>query len=287
MNQFNFLSKLQNVQPSSFPFASLYLNTEPNETGKKDFDVFLKKQFKDHISVLEEGTDRRASLQQDSEKVSNFLESLDPSVRGVAIFCCSGDNDFFETFEYDVSFPENRFYLFDRPHVLPLVRLMDQHPPFVVVCADTNSAHIYLIKRAETIRREEIQNTKTNRTEVGGWSQMRYQRHIENFHQQHAKEVVEELEKLVRNDRIERIVLAGDQAVIIPLLRQEMSKELSDKVIDSLALNVHTPEHEISEQARTAVEEHELAVDKEKIEHLFEVNYDDGRSEERRVGKEW
>jgi len=59
-------------------------------------------------------------------------------------------------------------------------------------------------------------------------------------------------------------------------LRQEMSKELSDKVIDSLALNVHTPEHELSEQARTAVEEHELAVDKEKIEHLFEVNYDDG-----------
>jgi len=276
MRQFNFLTKLLNVQPSSFPFISLYLNTEPNETGKKDFDVFLKKQLADHIAVLDKGSDERASLEKDAEKISSFVDSLDPAVRGSAIFACSGSNDFFETFKFQIPFAENRFYRFDRPHILPLVRLMDQNPPFAVVCADTNSAHIFLMKRAETVVQEEIQNTKTNRTEVGGWSQMRYQRHIENFHQQHAKEVIEELDKLVRGERIERIVLGGDQAVIIPLLRGEMPKELSEKVVDSLAINVNTPEHEISEAARAAVEKYEASRDKENIDHLFEVNYDDG-----------
>jgi peptide chain release factor subunit 1 len=276
MRQFNFLTKLIDAEPTDAPFISLYLNAEPNENGKKDFDIFLKKQFNDHLAVLDEESERRVSLEHDREKITDYVETLDPAVRGAAIFACAGGNSFFETFEFEIPFTENRFYLFDRPCIFPLVRLMDQNPPFAVVCADTNSAHIYLVKRAETVKREDIQNTKTNRTEVGGWSQMRFQRHIENFHQQHAKEVVEELEKLVRTDRVERIVLAGDQKVIIPLLKREMSKELSERVVDSLALNVNTPEHEISELARVAVEEHESAIDKERIDHLFDVNYDDG-----------
>lgn len=276
MREFNFLSRLLEVQPSSSPFVSVYLNTEPNQNGRKDFDVFLKKQFKDHLTVLEEGTERRKSIETDAERISDFLGGLDPSVRGVAAFACSGENDFLETFEFETPFENDRFYLFDRPYVYPLVRLMDQNPTFAVVAADTNSAHIYVIKRAETVRREDIQNTKTNRSEVGGWSQMRYQRHIENFHQQHAKEVVEELEKILRTERITRVILAGDQKVIVPLLRDEMSNELEERVVDSLALNVNTPEHEIAELAQSAIRKHDAEEDKAKIEHLFEVNYDDG-----------
>ena len=276
MRQFNFLTRLLDQQPGDAPFVSLYLNTEPNENGKKQFGTFLKKQFNDHIAVLDEGSDRRQSLQQDSERVSAYLDDLDPAVRGVAIFTTAGGSELFETFEFEIPFPEDRFYLFDRPYVFPLARLIDQNPTFVVVSADTNAANIYVVKRSETVRHEEIQNTKTNRSEVGGWSQMRYQRHIENFHQQHAREVIEELDKIVRKDRIDRIVLAGDQAVIIPLLRDEMSKELSDKVIDSLALNVNTPEHEVIEQARAAVDKYDVEQDKATIDHLFEVDYDDG-----------
>ena len=276
MRQFNFLTRLLDMEPGEAPFVSLYLNTEPNENGKKQFGTFLKKQFSDHIAVLDEGSDRRESLVKDSERVTAYLENLDPAARGVAIFASSAGNDVFEAFDFGIPFPEDNFYLFDRPFVFPLARLIDQNPTFIVVSADTNAANIYVVKRSQTVKHEEIQNTKTNRTEVGGWSQMRYQRHIENFHHQHAKEVIEELDKIVKSDRIDRVVLAGDQAVIIPLLRDEMSKELAEKVIDSLALNVNTPEHEVIEQARAAVEKHDVEQDKATIDHLFEVNYDDG-----------
>lgn len=276
MRQFNFLSRLLEVQPDGSPFISIYLNTEPNRNGKKDFDVFLKKQFSDHLAVMEEGSERRSNFEQTSEKIKDLVESIDPSVRGLAVYARSGGDNFIDSFEFEIPFTDNRFYSFDRPYVLPLARLMDQNPTFAVVAADTNSAHIYVVKRAETIRREDIQNTKTNRSEVGGWSQMRYQRHIENFHQQHAKEVIAELEKIVRNERIDRVVLSGDQTVIIPLLRDELSKELSEKIVDSLSLNVNTPEHELVEQAREVVERFELDRDKEKIDQLLEVNYEDG-----------
>ena len=275
MHQFNFLTKLLDVEAASEPFISAYLNTEANQTGKKDFDVYLKKRFADHAAVLEEGSPKLESFEGDRQRIMEFAEGLDASTRGAAVFACSGAN-FFESFEFAVPFEEDRFVVSDRPHIFPLARIIDQNPTFAVVAADTNAAHIYVFQRAETIRREDIQNTKTNRTEVGGWSQMRYQRHIENFHQQHAKEVIRELEETVRNDRIDRVVLIGDQAVIIPLLRDEMSKELAGKVVDSLSLSVKTPDHEIAEAAREAIKKFDEAEDRERIEHLFDVNYDDG-----------
>lgn len=153
---------------------------------------------------------------------------------------------------------------------------MDQNPTYAVVLADTNAAHIYAFKRGHTIEKEEIKGTKTNRSEVGGWSQMRYQRHIENFHQQHAKEVVAELVDIVRSENIHHIILAGDQAVIMPLLRAELPKELDDKVVKVLSLNVNTPEHEVFEAAEQTIREHDAVTDKEKIDNLFEQDYENG-----------
>ena len=105
---------------------------------------------------------------------------------------------------------------------------------------------------------------------------MRYQRHVENFHQQHVKEVIEELAKLVRDEQIKEIILAGDETVIIPLLRGETSKELEEKIVGVLPLSVDTPEHEVLEASEKAIRQHDTLQDQEKIEHLFEENYDDG-----------
>ena len=84
MQQFNFLSKLMDFEPAGFPFLSVYLNTEPNETGKRDFEVFLRKQLKDHGAVLtmnlvtywalqEEGRDFGLS-QENWTKVASVLD---------------------------------------------------------------------------------------------------------------------------------------------------------------------------------------------------------------------
>ena len=85
MRQFNFASKLLDVQPTDSLFISLYLNTEPNETGKKDFEIFLKKQLSDHLAVMDAGSEKRASFEAVSEKIREFADSLDPSARGAAI----------------------------------------------------------------------------------------------------------------------------------------------------------------------------------------------------------
>lgn len=270
------LQNLAEFESTDFPFISVYLNTEPNENGKHIFDVFLKKQISEHADKYELRTKERESFDRDAERINKYLETLQPAVRGAAIFACSGANGFFKPIEFDVPFEENYFFVFDKPHIYPLIRLFDQNPVYAVALADTNAAHIYVFGRGQVLEKEDIENTKTNRTEVGGWSQMRFQRHIENFHLQHAKEVVEELAKIVRDEQINEIVLAGDETVIIPLLREQMPQELDKKVVGILRLNVNTPEHELLNEAEKAIHQHDTLQDKEKVDRLFEENYDGG-----------
>ncbi len=105
---------------------------------------------------------------------------------------------------------------------------------------------------------------------------MRFQRHIDNYHLHHAKEVVETLERLVSDEGIESVILAGDEATIIPLLREQMSKELSDRVIEVLSLGIDTSERKLLEESLTVYRRHDSLSDMEKVEHLISEYRADG-----------
>lgn len=276
MDRYKFLTPLLEYTADNDPFISLYVDTRVNENGKKTFDVFLKKQLTDNLDRLARGQGAQTSFESDAEKIRRHFDDLDPSVEGVALFACSAKG-IFMPFEFQVPFEENMFFVFDRPHLYPLIRLISMNRKFAVAQTDTNSAHIYVFRRGEVVSREDIQNVKTNRTEVGGWSQMRFQRHVENFHQQHAKEVAAELEKIVRDDKVEHVILAGDETVIIPMLRAELSKELEEKVVGTLPLNVIAPEHEVLAESLSVLRRHQTLADMEKVKLLNEQNFDGGR----------
>src|SRR5438105_5937284 len=121
----------------------------------------------------------------------------------------------------------------------------------------------------QALNRKEVENVKTKRTQVGGWSQSRYQRHTENYHLHHAREVIDILERTVRDEAINSVILAGDEATVIPILREQMSNELSEKVIDVLSLGIDTPEHELFEQSLAAFRRHDTLSDMEKVERLM------------------
>ena len=276
MKNTGILRKIAEIEATEFPFVSIYLNAQSDEHGKDNFHSFVKKQISEHRDNYEEETAQRESFDRDAERITEYLEKVRPSANGIAIFACSGADDFFRNIEFDVPFRQNHFYIFDKPHLYPLARLIEENPRFALVLADTNSAKIFVFQRGRILEQEEIQNEKTNRSEVGGWSQMRYQRHNDNVHEQHAKEVIAELDKIVREDKIDYVILAGNEEVTIPLLREELTKELEEKIAGTLRLDVKTPEDELLEKAEQALNQHDTLKDKEKIDYLTEQNYDGG-----------
>jgi peptide subunit release factor 1 (eRF1) len=266
----NFVERLATFESHDLPVVSLYLNAQADQHGKHDYDSFVRKELSARAKTFAPDSVERSSIDEDLVRINRYLEQkIEPPTQGIAIFACSGVNDFFEAVQLEAPIENNRLFVYERPHLYPLARLLDQYPRYAVVLADTNSAKIFVAALGKAIKRGELQNVKTKRTQVGGWSQMRYQRHTENYHLHHAREVIGNLERLVRDERIEHVMLAGDEETIIPLLRAEMSKELSEKVVDVLSLGIDTPEHELLEESLNAYRRHNSLSDLEKVEHLI------------------
>ncbi|HEY8226929.1 MAG TPA: Vms1/Ankzf1 family peptidyl-tRNA hydrolase [Pyrinomonadaceae bacterium] len=271
------LEKLAAFEPQDLPVVSLFLNAEADEHGRHNFHSFVRKQFPERAETYAQRTPERNSLEADLLRINRYLEQdIRSATQGLAIFACSGASNFFEAVQLEVPIDDNRLFIYDRPHLYPLARLLDQYQRYAVVQADTNVARIFVFALGRTVKRTELQNVKTKRIQVGGWSQMRFQRHVENYHLHHAKEVINALERLVRNERIEQVILAGDQATIIPLLREQMSEELSEKVIDVLSLGIDSPEHELLEESLIAYRRYNSLNDMEKVEHLLHEYRADG-----------
>jgi peptide subunit release factor 1 (eRF1) len=272
------VEKLAAFEPQGgLPVVSLYLNAQADEHGHHNFHSFVRKQFPERAKTYEPDTPARESLDADLVRINRYLEQdIRSATQGIAIFACSGANNFFEPVQLEVPIENNRLFIYDHPHVYPLARLLDQYQRYAVVLADTNVARIFVFALGRAIQRNELQNVKTKRTQVGGWSQMRYQRHTENYHLHHAKEVIDNLDRLVRDERIEHVMLAGDEQVIIPLLREQMSKELSEKVVDVLSLGIDTPENELLEESLNAYRRHNFLSDMEKVEHVIGEYQRDG-----------
>ena len=264
------MDRLLSFEPTPAPVISLYLDARVNEHGQRTFMPFVRKQLNERVKSYDVQSEERQSFDEDFVRIMRYLEQeVPPAVRGVAIFACSAAKDWFEVGDFEAPFERNQVFISDRPHLYPLARMMDEYRRYAVVLADTNRAQIFVFAGRQAIERQDVQNVKTKYSKVGGWSQARFQRHRENYHLHHAKEVIEMLEKIVADENIEHIILAGDEATVIPLLREQMPKTIEEKVIDALSLGIDTPEHELVEETLTAFRRHDSLTDMEKVQRLL------------------
>jgi peptide chain release factor subunit 1 len=272
------INELVAYVPDEAPVISVYLDTTADENGRPTYEIWFKNEISEAGQKFEKESAEAVDFDAAIERIRHFLEhDLEPATRGTAIFASASGDGFFQTVQIDEPFPHNRFFMFDRPHLFPLARVIAQNPRYLALWADTNKAEIYIFGgenhlnvEAETRAKvEEIQGDKTRRTHVGGWSQARYQRHIANFHLQHAKETVDEVEKLMREAKIEQLVLCGDEATIMPILRPQFSKESEDRIVGVLNMSQYATEEQIHEQTLEIVRAKRDEVEKESVDRLY------------------
>jgi peptide chain release factor subunit 1 len=264
------MQRLLRFENAAGPVISLYLDGRADQHGHQNFLPWVRKQLTERGRTFETHSPLRASFEEDFVRIVRYLENgMRADAQGVAIFACSAARDYFEVGQFAAPFERNRLFVYDRPHLYPLARLIDQYRRYAVLLADTNRARIFVFAAGRSVEKEEVENVKTRHTKVGGWSQARYQRHMENYHLHHAKEVVDLLARVVRDEGIEQVILGGDEQKVIPLLRQQMTKELSEKVIEVLSLGVDTPEHDLLDQSLDAFRHHDTLTDQQKVERLL------------------
>lgn len=216
------LEMLAALDPSPFPVLSLYLRIAPNQNGREDYHQFLRKVFSERAKALPAQSSDRESFDKDVSRIQAHLENKDAITgQALAIFACSG-SDLFEALALEAPIDEHSLFISSVPHLYPLARLIENYPRYAAVMLDTNKARIFVFGAAAE-REEKIVGEKTRRTSKGGWSQARYQRRADNFHMHHVKEVVDTLDKIVREENIEHVGVAGAD-VAMPILREQSRK---------------------------------------------------------------
>jgi len=259
------LERLSAFEPAPYPVVSLYLNTQSNQVGRDEFQSFVRKELKARAQTYPQRSSEREMLERDLERITRYLENdLQPSANGIAIFACDA-GELFEAVQLDAPIDEHWLYIGDQPHLYPLARLVSKYPRYAVVLADTVRTRIVVVAHGSVTSDVPIEGVKTRRTSQGGWSQARYQRHIENYHLQHVKDVVETLEKIVMREGLDRIVIAGDE-VVVPLLREQMSKPLAEKVVDEISLASDAPERDVIRATLATLQQADAADDREKVD---------------------
>ena len=262
--------RLLDFEPTTLPVISLYLNTQPDSHGRDQFEGFVQRQFASRARTFAAGSPEAESFARDTARIQQYVEKeLKPSANGLAIFACAGANDFFEAVQLAAPVDEHRLYVYNQPHLYHLARLDDEYPRYAALITDANSARIFVFGLGEKLADTKVKGKKMQRVKVGGWSQARYQRRVENAHKDHAKEAIDALERIVREERIHHIVLGCD-AAMVPVIEEQLSKQLAEKVVDILRLDTKAPEHELFETTLDAIREQDAATDAEKVQRLFE-----------------
>jgi peptide subunit release factor 1 (eRF1) len=262
------IATLAALEPSPFPVLSLYLSFSTNQNGREDHQQFMRKVFSERAKALPEQSPERESFDKDITRIEDHLDRKDNITgQALAIFASSG-SDLFEAIPLEAPITEHSLFISSVPHLYPLAKLVENYPRYAAVMLDTNKARIFVFG-AETEREEKIVGEKTRRTSKGGWSQARYRRRADNFHMHHIKEVVDTLDKIVREEEIQHVVVAGAD-VAMPILREQLPKELADKIVE---IGTQEDGESGSFVARTlaALRDKDAETDVEKVQELMDA----------------
>ena len=264
------LARLMALEATAFPVLSVYLNTQPDQHGHAaDPLPLLHRELKALARTWQASSPQRHSFDRDAERILSYAgASIDPAARGVAIFACWGAQEFFETLQLRTPINDNRVSADDLPDLFQLALVDERYPRYAAVLANMTSARIFVLGLGQVLAAEQINGERVHGVKEGAWTQERYQRRQGNARIEHAKEVAERLVHLVREDKINHIILAGEP-VVIPLIQKELPREMS-ALVEVMRLNFHASEEDVLTATLKKLSEDEVKSDRGKVERLMQ-----------------
>ena len=211
---------------------SLCLNLDPSDVPTAG-DAQTRMNAMLHAADRTDRTDltheQRAALKADFERIATWFDDefeRDGS-QGLAVFAAGLDN-FWRTLALpepvrDSAKVSRNFY------VSPLVSLVSRGDGTIVAVVGREQGQLYRLRAGRLEEIAEHYDEQPGQHDKGGWSQGRYQRHIEKLVQEHLKGVAQELDRSKRQLQAPKIVLVCSEE-----MRSEFTDALSADVRASL-----------------------------------------------------
>jgi peptide chain release factor subunit 1 len=256
----NLLRDLATFRAQNGCAVSIYLNLDPSITPTAS-DVDAK--FRSRLNEAEKLADERAVTRDCRLAVKEDLEHLaewwdhdfqrDGLVHGVAVYASSADNFFFvlplpSPVSDATSIGEDLL-------VSPLIGAFSDVETLVAVVS-REQGRVYRLRDGRLDELLDESEEQPGQHEQGGWSQARYQRHIDNLVQQHFKTVGDAIERRARGFRQLQLVFVCPEE-----LRGNLAGALSQEARDAIAgwatAEAHAGPSELLQVVRPLLDESE------------------------------
>lgn len=248
------IDTLSQLKSDRWPIVSLYLRVD-KERIDEDYTIRLKnllRQTEDHLDHRFDHEQTEAVL-ADLERIKEFFrDEANRFGRGVAVFV-SSNAGIWHVYELprDV---ESLVTVDFEPNVGPLIRLLDQLDPLCVCLIARNSARIFYgtlseIEELDSLFDEDV----PGQHEQGGWSQARYERHIEEHVRTHFKHVAETLFALFEKRPFRWFVLGGPDEVVSAFIGQ-LHPYLRERHVGTIRLLMESNINEVRQESAKLIE---------------------------------
>ncbi len=211
----------------------------------------------------------RTGLKADFERLEQFFDGeFDrDGAHGLAVFA-AGLDDVWSVLALPASVPDTARVAEDFL-LAPLVPLLGRGTGLLVAVVGREQGRVLALRqgRLQPIadRTEEV----PGRHDQGGWSQARFQRHIENLAQEHYRTVAEELVARFRTlDRPRIVVVCGEETR--PEFAGMLPADVADAVIGWTTAEAHASDTDLHEVVAPLLEQWRALCESEAIERWRE-----------------
>jgi peptide chain release factor subunit 1 len=252
------LRRLAEVDAGDLPVLSVYLDMRAHATGQRPGRRAGEVVLRDRLRNIERtywprGADYDSFKADDARLVEFIDEEFDPSAHGLALFACSGIG-LWEAVQAGVPFHDS-VSAGPRPDLFQLARLIDEHETAVVALVDTNTARLFVTRTGRLEEAGDLDEDAVHfqKRSLGGWSEQRYQRHIDKHIEDFARDAAAEIEQLVSREEARRLVLAGDEVAITPLA-EALPQAVAERVGEVLRVDMRASVDELGSEVREVLE---------------------------------
>jgi peptide chain release factor subunit 1 len=193
--------------------------------------------------------EQKQGLRQDAARMRGFFEQefSREGAHGYAVFSAGLDN-VWQPLPLSQSVPDlvrvgRSFYL------TPLVQLVGRGEGVLVAVVGRERGDLYRLRAGRLEELVEQFDEQPGRHDQGGWSQARYQRHIEKLVQDHLREIAELVERWTRRLRGPRLVVVASEET-----RAEFDEAASKEVRKAIIGWAHAEAHAGPAELLQAVE---------------------------------
>jgi peptide chain release factor subunit 1 len=221
--------------------------------------------------------DQRVALKQDFARIRDFFENdFDrDGAHGLAVFTAALDNVWRPRALIE-SVPDG-VRVGREFHLAPLVPLVGRGEGALVAVVGRERGELYRLRSGRLDEVADRSDEVPGQHDQGGWSQARFQRHIEKLVGEHLREVAEELDRLVRRMRSPKLIVVSSEETHAEL-EDLLAKETKSAVIGWGSAEAHAGPSELLELTSPFLEQARAREEAEVVERWQEEAGRGGRA---------